>query len=461
MNIQTASQLALSLFLLLHICTSASAEENMMPSEASIVSTIELPRIPNNVVNVADFFERPTYKNGRAHEKDIRPAILAAIEHASKLGGGRVVVPAGNWRSLGPIHLRSKIDLHFSDGAHLVFSDSPKDFLPVVKTRWEGTEMYGYSPFIYAYKVQDVAITGKGIIDGNEKSDFFAWHPREKPDQLALRKMGIQGLPVEQRQFGKGHLLRPSLIQIMDAERVLLEDYETRNSPFWVNHLIYTKHATVRQLKVDSHHANNDGVDVDSSSWVLIENNLFRTGDDSVVIKSGRDRDGRDIAIPSEYIVVRNNDMGGEDGIALGSEMSGGIRYVYFSDNILRKGISAVRFKANMDRGGVVEHIRVRNLKVEAFESLFWFQLNYPGELDGKHPSQYRDIVFENVNVEKAGTFLEIHGPDDLPVQDLVFKNVNVGHVEKQMILENVKNLVFDNVTINNQNVNGALNWLH
>lgn len=414
-----------------------------------------MPQIPDQRFRVSDFFNQDRIAEG----SDIRGAILRAIDAASEAGGGKVIVPAGEWGVSGPIHLKSNINLHVSEGAHLLFSKEPGDFLPVVKTRWEGTEMYGYSPFIYANNVHDIAITGTGIIDGNADSKFFAWHPQEKPDQLALRKMGIQGVPVSERQFGEGHLLRPSLIQIFGAERVLLEGYETRNSPFWINHLVYTTHATVRNLNVNSHHANNDGVDVDSSSWVLIENNVFRTGDDSIVVKSGRDRDGRDVGIPSEYVVIRNNDMGGEDGIAIGSEMSGDVRYVWFTNNILRSGVSAVRFKANMDRGGVAEHIRVSDLQVEEFDSLFWFQLNYPGELDGKHPSTYRDIVFENVTVEKAGTFLEVHGPDEIPVEDLVFRNVTVKSAERQMTLENVKNLVFDNVSVNGQNINGSLNW--
>lgn len=435
------------------------ASDTDIPAESKIVASIELPDIPDKDFAVEDFFSVSAYKNGLTPTQDLRPAILATIDAAAQAGGGRVLIPDGKWNVLGPIHLKSNINLHLHKRSHLLFSDQPDDFLPVVKTRWEGTEMYGYSPLIYGYKVHDVAITGSGIIDGNENSEFFSWHAQEKPDQLALRKMGINGVPVAQRQFGKGHLLRPSLIQLVDAERVLLEEYEARNSPFWVNHLVYTQHATVRKLRVNSHKANNDGVDVDSSSWVLIEDNIFRTGDDSIVVKSGRDRDGRDVGIPSEYIVIRNNDMGGEDGIALGSEMSGDIRYVYFTNNILRSGVSAVRFKANLDRGGVVEHIRVTNLQVESFKSLIWFQLNYPGELDGKHPSRYRDIIFDKVNVEKAGIFLEIHAPDEMPVEDLVLRNVNVLDAQQQMILENVKNLVFDNVTVNQQSINGTLNW--
>jgi polygalacturonase len=317
----------------------------------------------------------------------------------------------------------------------------------------------GYSPLIYARDVEDVAITGKGIIDGNGASEFHGWKAKEKPDQLALRQMGISGVPVEQRRMGEGHFLRPSMIQFFGAKRVLLEDYTLMNSPFWVNHLVYTDHAVVRGLNVDSHMANNDGIDVDSSTYVLIEKNVFRTGDDSVVVKSGRDLDGRQIGKPSEYVVVRNNDLGGEDGIALGSEMSGDIRHVFFDDNVLRKGASAIRFKGNLDRGGVVEHIRVRNMAVESFDTLFWFQLNYPGELGGNFPPVYRDIVFENFSVEKVGTVFDAQGPEAAPLRDVLLKNVTITAAEKPLVLENVEGLRFENVLIGKQRIDGALDW--
>jgi hypothetical protein len=243
------------------------------------------------------------------------------------------------------------------------------------------------------------------------------------------------------------------MIQFFRAERVLLEDYTVNNSPFWVNHLVYTEHATVCRVRVDSHHTSNDGVDVDSSRYVLIEHCHFRTGDDSVVVKSGRDRDGREVGRPSEYVVVRHNDMGGEDGIALGSEMSGGIRYIYFTDNVLRRGVSAIRFKANLDRGGIVEHIRVRNFTVESFDTLFWFQLNYPGLLGGGHPSTYRDIVFENFTVERAGTVFEAHAPDIAPLRDVTLRNITIKQADRKFILENVEGLQLENVIVNGQPV--------
>lgn len=416
-----------------------------------IVDDIRLPEIPVGEYPITEF--------GATSDADARPAIMAAIEAAAKAGGGRVLVPEGAWLSKGPVVLQSRIELHLAEGAKLLFSPDTEDYLPVVKTRWEGTEVYGYSPLIYANNVKDVAITGKGVIDGNADSGFLAWYEQEDPDKQKLRRMGAGGVPVEKRVFGEGSFLRPPLVQFFHAERVLLEDYTALNSPFWVNHLVYTEDATVRGLRVESHFPNNDGVDIESSRNILVENNWFRTGDDSVVVKSGRDLDGRAIGVPSERIVVRNNDMGGEDGIALGSEMSGGIHDVFFTDNILREGKSAFRFKANLDRGGLVENIHLRNLQVESFDSLFWFQLNYPGELGGFFPSTYRDIVFENIQVRRVDTFLEVHAPSAAPLQDVQFRDIHVRQVGKPLIVENAVNLSFDRVRLGSQQIDGVLSW--
>lgn len=418
-----------------------------------IVRTIKLPEIPARDYRITDF---DAQEGGTV---DARPSILAAMKKASADGGGRIVIPPGRWLSNGPIKLASKINFHVSEGATLLFSPEARHYLPVVLTRWEGTEVYSYSPLIYAFEVKDVAITGKGTIDGNGASEFLTWIRKAEPDFQRLRRMGASGVPVAQRIFGDDTHLRPSIIQFFRAERVLLEDYTVLNSPFWVNHLVYTDHATVRRIRVDSHHANNDGVDVDSSRYVLIEHCHFRTGDDSVVVKSGRDRDGRDIGRPSESVVVRNNDMEGEDGIALGSEMSGNIRHIYFTDNILRKGASAIRFKANLDRGGTVEYIRVRNFTVETFENLFWFQLDYPGQLGGNFPSTYRDIVFENFTVERAGTVFNGDAPAAAPLRDVTLRNFNIKHADRTFILKNVEGLKLENVRIGDQQVDGQLNW--
>ena len=411
-----------------------------------ILQKVQSPKIPRKEFVINQF---GALGDGSS---DARPAILRAIAAASKAGGGRVIIPAGKWLSKGPIQLQSRIDLHLQEGATLLFSASAKDYLPAVFTRWEGTEIYGYSPLIYANQVTDVAITGKGTIDGNAQSEFHAWVKHQAADIAQLRKMGFDGVSLAQRQFGEGHFLRPSLIQILNAERVLLEGYTAVNSPFWVNHLVYTDHAQMRHVKVDSMFPNNDGIDIDSGRWVVIENNHFRTGDDSVVIKSGRDLDGRKIGRPSENIVVRNNIWDGEDGLGLGSEMSGGIKNVFITDNTYLKGTSAFRLKANLDRGGSVEHVRIRNIKIGETKYLFWFDLSYAaGYLGGNFPSRYQDIVFENITAEKVETFFIGHAPQAQPLQDVLFKNIKVKSAQQFMDFKHLKNVTFSDLEINGQ----------
>ena len=426
---------------------------------ADIVAAIEVPRIPERDFDVTDYGAIP---DDDANDRD---AILAAIGAAVEAGGGRVVLPPGTWNCAGPVVLQSRIDLHVSEGATLLFSTDASDFLPPVKTRWEGTMLYSYSPLIYAADVEDVAITGGGLIDGNAGSEFHTWTSAEHEPRLPhaamqrLRQMGKDGVPVEKRVFAEGSYLRPSAIQFLGARRVLLADYTIRNSPFWVNHLVFTEHATVRGITVDSHFGNNDGVDVDSSSYVLIEDNVFRTGDDSVVVKSGRDRDGREIGIPSEYVVVRNNDMGGEDGIALGSEMSGDVRYVFFEDNFLRTGASAIRFKASLDRGGVVEHIRVRNFDIETFDTLLWFEIVRGDETEFRFPSIYRDLVFEDLRVRDVGQVLLVRAGDEEPLRDVVLRDVSIGSADSVFDLRNVEHLTLENVTIGDQRIDATFDW--
>jgi polygalacturonase len=156
-----------------------------------MAEAIAAPRIPAREFRPEAFGGRP---DGQA---DALPAIRAAIDAASKAGGGRVVLSPGVWFSKGPVVLKSRIELHLAEGATLLFSPDPDDYLPVVKTRWEGTEVLSYSPLIYAPEVEDVAITGKGVIDGNEKSAFHAWGKIAEPDFQRLRRMGFDGVPLE------------------------------------------------------------------------------------------------------------------------------------------------------------------------------------------------------------------------------------------------------------------------
>ncbi len=421
---------------------------------SEIVQAVQPPQIPDRDYVITDFGARSGAR------RDSREAIHAAIDKAHEEGGGRVVIPKGTWLSKGPIHLKSRINLHVSEGATVLFSPDPEDYLPAVFTRWEGIEMYGYSPLIYARDVEDVAVSGKGTFDGNAKSEFHKWKEKEADDLAQIRLMGGAGVPVEERQFNKGSYLRPTMIQIMGGKRILLEDYTATNSPFWVNHLVYVDQALVRNVKVDSHFANNDGLDIESSTYVVAEHNNFNTGDDAIVVKSGRDYDGRRVGRPSENIVIRNNVFGGEDGIGMGSEMSGGIRNVFIENNTYTEGTSAFRFKANLDRGGVVEHIRIRNMHIKSTELLFWFELTYvAGAQGGNFPSLYSDIVFEDITVEKVGKVFHANAPEGYPLTDVTLRNIRIEEADEMFTIENVDNLVFDNVQVGNNRINGRLDW--
>jgi polygalacturonase len=347
-----------------------------------VVSSIKSPRIPDR-----DRLLDPV-------SGDARKEIQDQIDDLSQQGGGRLSLAAGQWRSDGPINLRSHVELRLERGCHLEFSGDRKHYLPLVRTRWEGTDLYGYSPCIYAYQVSDVALTGEGSLSWSRDGDIDSWRLEQTEAQKKLRAMGASGVPLETRVFGKGSFLRPSFIQFFESERVLLAGISVGTTPFWAVHLLYSSDVIVRGIKITSDRVNNDGVDVDSSKRVLIENSTFHTGDDCIAIKSGRDLDGRMVAKPSEDIVIRDCEMpyGGSAGVAIGSEMSGGVRRVYiFRCNMGRVGI-AVNIKSNLDRGGFVEHVRVWGVRARECKQPSQVTTSYHGYMGGKFPPRIEDI---------------------------------------------------------------------
>ena len=252
-----------------------------------ILRSIQLPRIPEfEIVLEADSGE------------EIRGKIMQAVEICAQKGGGRVVVPPGSFRCNGPIHLKSRIDLHFDQGCFLKFSPDPELYLPPVQTRWGGIELINYSPLIYGNGIADVAVTGKGVIAGGPEV-FQKWRPLQKEDQERAWCMEEQHIPPGKRVFGDGYHLRPSMIQLINSERILLEDLTLTSAPFWMVHPVYSRDITIRRLKLDSMLVNNDGIDLDSCENALIEDSIFRNGDDAIVIKSGRDQDGLRVGRPT------------------------------------------------------------------------------------------------------------------------------------------------------------------
>ena len=303
---------------------------------------------------------------GARPDCDCTGALERAVQ-ACELTGGRVVVPAGTFLT-GPIRLRSNVELHLVAGATLRFLTDPASY-PIVQTRWQGIECFSHSPLIYAYDEVNVAITGTGTLDGGASHDNWWRDTRPVEDWNRLLRMVRDDVPVEERIFEPGHGFRPSFIQPYRCRRVRIEDVRIINAPMWVVHPVLSSDIVVRGITVDSRGPNNDGCNPDSCRDVVISGCSFDTGDDCIAIKSGRDADGRRVAEPCENIVIENCRFGtGHGAVTIGSETSGGIRNVIARDlHIAGPDIDhALRIKTNSHRGGLIEHIDLRDAHVDA-----------------------------------------------------------------------------------------------
>jgi polygalacturonase len=351
----------------------------------------------------------------------------------------------------GPIHLRSRVELHVARGAEVRFSTNPAHFLPIVFTRWEGTECWNYSPPIYAIGVEDIAITGGGTIDGQGFEGFFQWRARQKPDQTELRRMGAEGVPVDQRVFGEGHFLRPSFVQFMSCRRVLIDGPRFINSTFWMLHPVYCDQVTIRNVALKSDHLNSDGIDPDSSTNMLIERCVFDVGDDGVAIKAGRDQDGWRVGRSTAYVVVRDCEYRGTagGGLSIGSEMSGGVHHVYCERYRMKDIIHALYFKSNRDRGGEIREVHIREISIAKAQSVVNFTTDYHGHRGGEYPTNFTDISIQNVRCGEALVGISLAGAAKAPLGRIALRNVVIDRARIPLRSRFADGLTFDTVVVN------------
>ena len=394
----------------------------------TILQRIVAPSFPDRDFVITDF---GAVEGGEA---DSSVAIRRAIVAAHESGGGRVVVPEGTFFT-GPVHLLSNVNLHLREGARLLFSTALEDYLPAVYSRWEGVECYNLSPLVYAYGQRNIALTGKGILDGQASDDNWwiykgktehGWKPGlplQKPARDRLFAMGEAGVPVEERQFGVEDYLRPSFVQFYKCENILIEGVTIERSPMWEIHPVLSRNITVRGVTVISHGPNNDGCNPESCQDVLIENCLFDTGDDCIAIKSGRNNDGRRVNVPSQNIIIRHCRMKeGHGGVVLGSEISGGVRNVFVEDCEMDSPHldRALRIKTNSVRGGLIENIYVRNIRVgQVGDAVIKVNFLYEEGDVGDFMPVVRNIVVENLSSAKSKYALFIQGYPHSPVRDI------------------------------------------
>ena len=310
---------------------------------------------------------------------DCTAAISNAIATCSAGGGGRVVVPPGNFLT-GAIHLKNNVNLFVSLNATLKFSTDTNAY-PLVFTRWQGVEIFNFSPFIYALAQTNIAVTGSGTLDGQAYSaPWYGWKSAGAADETLMWNMASTNAPVAARVFGPGHFVRPYFVQPVRCQNVLIEGVTLINSPMWVLSPCYCTNVTIRSVNVTNYGSNTDGCDPDSCSDVLIENCSFTEGDDCIAVKSGRDHDGRRVNIPSQNIVIRNcKFQDGHGGITFGSEASGGVTNVFaencaFNSPNLDK---AIRFKSNSARGGYISGINIRNCLIKTTIVGIHMTMNY------------------------------------------------------------------------------------
>jgi polygalacturonase len=423
-------------------CEGGPIPVNPWAAVPEILKRIEPPQFPPRNFDVTKFGAVADGKT--TNTTAFRDAIAACV----KAGGGRVVVPAGKYLT-GPIHLLSGVNLHVEEGAEIIFSDNPEDYLPVVFVRVGGIELYNYSPLIYARDCTNIAVTGKGKLNGNARR-WWEWARRETRTGF---EMGAKGVPVEQRIFGKPeHAIRPSFLSFVSSTNILLEDFTIGSGPNWTIHPIYCLNTTIRGVKVITDGPNNDGIDPDSCRDLLVENCTFDTGDDCVVLKSGYNEDGWRVARPTENVIMRNCfSKRGHGGLVIGSEMSGGVRNVFMEDCQFEGTDRAVRIKSRADRGGVVENIFARNLKVKNMRyEVAILNMDYGADRNkpiASKPPVFRNMQFENITCDGAPTAILIQGMAASPIENIRFVNMTINST-KGVVANYAKGLVFDNVQI-------------
>ena len=404
-------------------------------------------------------------------------AIQKAIDKCSKKGGGRVVVPAGSTFLTGALQLKSGVNLEVQEGAVLQFAFEP-ELYPIVETSWEGLDCYNLSPCLYAFQAEDIALSGKGTIDGGGSRDtwwpwcgaaHYGWKEgivsqklEARPRLLKNGEDGIpmrdeQGRPTKGRTFGPQDGLRPQLVCFNQCQRVLIEDVTLLASPFWVIHPLKSTDVIVRRVHINNDGPNGDGCDPESCDRVLIEDCYFNTGDDCIAIKSGRNRDGRERGMPSQNIIIRRCQMkNGHGGVVIGSEISGGCKNVFAHDctmdspNLDR----VLRIKTNSCRGGIIENIFVKDVKVgQCGESVLKINLDYEHNevcCRGNYPT-VRNVLMENVTCEKSKYGVQIIGlQEDTYVYDIDVRNCRFNGVQQgNTITGKTRDVRFDRLFVN------------
>ncbi len=429
------------------------------------------------------------------------------IEALAKKGGGVVLVPAGLWLT-GPVVLKSNINLHLANGATLLFTTNFDEY-PLVKANWEGLpQMRNQSP-VSATNATNIAITGKGIIDGNGDAwrmvkkdklnetqwkklvasggvlsdDKKTWYPSEKSLKGAkLTNPGAISPEKDDVYYNSiKDFLRPNLVLLTSCKNILLEGVTFQNSAAWCLHPLMSENLTVTNISVKNpwYAQNGDGIDVESCKNVLIENSVFDVGDDALCMKSGRDAEGRKRGMPTENVIIRGCTVyASHGGFVIGSEMSGGAKNIYVSNCTFIGTDIGLRFKTTRGRGGVVENIFIKDIYMkdivgEAILFDMYYAAKDPIPLAGEKrelpkvelkPVDETTPVFKNFNISNvyvngAEKAIFIRGLPEMHVSNLHLKNL-VLQAKKGLDIQEASNIVFEDIKVFTSETNPVIDIL-
>ncbi len=435
-------------------------------------------------------------------------AINNAIDACSKKGGGVVLVPAGLWLT-GPIVLKSNVNLSLATGATLLFTSDKLQY-PLVKANWEGLpQMRNQSP-ISATGASNIAITGKGIIDGNGdawrsvKSDKLTasqwknliasggvlsedkktWYPSEAFAKASKMTNPGHISPDKDAAYYESikDFLRPNLVLITNCKYILLDGVTFQNSAAWCLHPLMSEHLTVRNIFVKNpwYAQNGDGIDVESCKNVLIENSVFDVGDDALCMKSGRDEEGRKRAMPTENVIIRGCTVyASHGGFVIGSEMSGGARNIYVSNCTFIGTDIGLRFKTTRGRGGVVENIFIKDIYMKDIPGdAILFDMYYMAKDPVAMVGEKREIpkvefkpvdettpIFRNFHISNvycngAAKGIFVRGIPEMHVKDIVLENM-VLQATKGIDVQQASGIIFRNIKIISDETNPVVDILN
>lgn len=403
------------------------------------------------------FYDVTKYGAKKDSSAKATAAIAKAIAAAFKAGGGTVYFPAGKYLT-GAIHLKSNITILIDAGAEIHFSDNFDDYLPMVESRYEGVDVTSFSPLFYAYKAENITITGRGLINGHGKKwwNFVEGYRQDQPRSKwqymfdSLNKNIL--LPDDPRQMKRG-FLRPPFIQPMYCKNVRIEGITIINSPFWTVNPEFCENVTVTGVTINNPPSpNTDGINPESCKYVHISNCHISVGDDCITIKSGKDIPGRTKAMPAQNYTITNCTMlSGHGGVVIGSEMSGGVKNIVISNCIFDGTDRGIRIKTTRGRGGIVEDIRVDNIIMKNIrDQAFVMDMEYSRtekEAVSERTPQIRNIRISNVTAY-TNEACYINGLEEMPVENISFHDIYI-EAQTGFRIQKAKGIELHYVTIN------------